>query len=48
MMSEPLDIQGFTSRSLGWKAWLPTLDLAQANPEQLAVLEEMMGLWNTY
>lgn len=40
MMSEPLDIQGFTSRSLGWKAWLPTLDVAQANPEQLAVLEE--------
>lgn len=39
-MSEPLDIQGFTSRSLGWKAWLPILDLAQANPEQVAVLEE--------
>ena len=39
-MSEPLDIQGFTNRSLGWKAWLPTLDLAQANPAQIAVLEE--------
>ncbi|MBK5478211.1 peroxidase-related enzyme [Pseudomonas sp. TH21] len=39
-MSEPLDIQGFTNRSLGWKSWLPTLDLAQANPEQVAVLEE--------
>ncbi|MCU1729842.1 peroxidase-related enzyme [Pseudomonas sp. 7P_10.2_Bac1] len=39
-MSEPLDIQGFTNRTLGWKAWLPTLDLAQASPEQQAVLEE--------
>jgi uncharacterized peroxidase-related enzyme len=39
-MSAPLDIQGFTNRSLGWKAWLPTLDLAQANPAQIAVLEE--------
>jgi uncharacterized peroxidase-related enzyme len=39
-MSDPLDIQGFTNRSLGWKAWLPTLDLAQANPAQVAVLEE--------
>ncbi|WP_426209852.1 peroxidase-related enzyme [Pseudomonas sp. TWR2-1-1] len=39
-MSEFLDIQGFTSRSLGWKAWLPTLDVAQATAEQQAVLEE--------
>ena len=39
-MSEFLDIQGFTSRSLGWKAWLLTLDLAQATAEQQAVLEE--------
>ena len=39
-MSEPLDIQGFTNRSLGWKSWLPTLDLTLANPEQVAVLEE--------
>ena len=39
-MSESLDIQGFTNRTLGWKAWLPTLDPAQASPAQQAVLEE--------
>lgn len=39
-MSEPLDINGFTNRTLGWKAWLPTLALDQATPEQLAVLQE--------
>lgn len=39
-MSESINIQGFTNQSLGWKAWLPTLDLADASPEQLAVLEE--------
>ncbi|MDO7930118.1 peroxidase-related enzyme [Pseudomonas sp. KFB-139] len=38
--SEPLDIQGFTSRTLGWTSWLNTLDLTQADAEQLAVLEE--------
>ncbi len=36
---EPIRINGFTSETLGWKAWLPTLDLAQATPEQTAVLE---------
>ena len=39
-MSESLDIQGFTNRTLGWKAWLPTLDPAHASPAQQAVLEE--------
>lgn len=39
-MSESINIQGFTNQSLGWKAWLPTLDLADASPEQVAVLEE--------
>jgi len=34
-----LNIKGFTSATLGWKAWLPVLDLAQATPEQLAVLD---------
>ncbi|WP_201000770.1 peroxidase-related enzyme [Pseudomonas cichorii] len=38
--SEPLDIQGFTNRTLGWTSWLTTLDLTQADSEQLAVLEE--------
>ena len=31
---------GFTMESLGWAAWLPTLDLADATTEQIAVLEE--------
>jgi len=31
---------GFTMESLGWTAWLETLDLAAATPEQIAVLEE--------
>jgi uncharacterized peroxidase-related enzyme len=35
---EPLRIQGYTSESLGWKSWLPVLDLAQATPKQLEVL----------
>lgn len=39
-MSEPIRIAGFTNEVLGWKAWLPTVGLAQANPEQMAVLEE--------
>ncbi|MFT3720361.1 CMD domain-containing protein [Pseudorhodoferax sp.] len=36
---EPLRINGYTSETLEWKAWLPVLDLAEATPEQLAVLE---------
>ncbi|MBP6894599.1 MAG: peroxidase-related enzyme [Pseudacidovorax sp.] len=36
---EPVRINGFTSETLGWKAWLPVLDLANATPEQTAVLE---------
>lgn len=39
-MSEPIRIDGFTSEELGWKAWLPKVDLASATPEQIAVLEE--------
>jgi uncharacterized peroxidase-related enzyme len=30
---------GFTSQTLGWRAWLDTVALAQATPEQNAVLE---------
>ena len=36
---EPLRIQGFTSATLGWKAWLPTLPLEQATPRQLEILK---------
>ena len=36
---EPLRINGYTSETLDWKAWLPVLDLAQASPAQIAVLE---------
>jgi len=36
---EPLRIHGYTSETLGWKAWLPTLDLTQASPEQVRVLD---------
>ncbi len=36
---EPLRINGYTSETLGWKAWLPTLDLTQASAEQVRVLD---------
>ncbi|MGJ7573048.1 CMD domain-containing protein [Variovorax sp. RB2P76] len=36
---EPLRIDGYTSETLGWKAWLPVIDLAQASPEQVRVLD---------
>lgn len=36
---EPVRVKGFTSESLEWAAWLPVLDLAEATPAQLAVLE---------
>ena len=39
-MSETIRSNGFTNEVLGWKAWLPTLDLNTASPEQIAVLEE--------
>lgn len=39
-MSEPIRDNGFTNEVLGWKAWLPTVDLNSATPEQVAVLEE--------
>jgi uncharacterized peroxidase-related enzyme len=38
-MNTALNINGFTSETLGWKAWLDTVQLAQANPHQLRVLE---------
>lgn len=36
---ETLNIKGYTSASLDWKAWVPVLQLDQATPEQLAILE---------
>ena len=39
-MTELIESNGFTNQVLGWKAWLPTVDLNSATPEQLAVLEE--------
>lgn len=36
---EPLRVNGYTSETLDWKAWLPVLELDQATPAQLAVLE---------
>jgi len=36
---EPVRVNGYTSETLGWKAWLPVVELASATPEQLAVLE---------
>jgi uncharacterized peroxidase-related enzyme len=36
---EPVRINGYTSETLGWKAWLPVLDLVQATPIQMEVLK---------
>ena len=36
---EPLRIDGYTSETLGWKAWLPVIDLTQASAEQVQVLD---------
>jgi uncharacterized peroxidase-related enzyme len=39
-MSRLIEAQGFTNRVLGWDAWLDVVPLANATPEQIAVLEE--------
>lgn len=39
-MSELIRSNGFTNEVLGWKAWLPTVDLNSATREQVAVLHE--------
>lgn len=36
---EPLRVNGYTSETLDWKAWLPVLDPAAATDEQNAVLD---------
>lgn len=39
-MSEVIRIKGFTNESLDWKAWLDVVNLDEATPEQIAILEE--------
>jgi len=39
-MSEVIRIKGFTNETLDWKAWLDVVDIEQATPEQIAILEE--------
>lgn len=39
-MSDLIRSHGFTNETLGWKAWLPTVDLSSATDEQVAVLQE--------
>jgi uncharacterized peroxidase-related enzyme len=39
-MSELIRSNGFTNEVLGWKSWLPTVDLNSATREQTAVLQE--------
>ena len=36
---EPLRVNGYTSETLEWKSWLPVVELAQATPAQIAILE---------
>jgi uncharacterized peroxidase-related enzyme len=40
MMSAILKTKGFTNESLEWRAWLDTVKVTNATPEQVAVLEE--------
>ena len=37
---DAIRLHGFTNESLEWKAWLDVVDLEQATPEQIAILEE--------
>ena len=39
-MSDLIRSHGFTNETLGWKAWLPTVELSSATDEQVAVLQE--------
>ncbi len=36
---EPVRVNGYTSETLEWKSWLPVVELAQATPAQIAILE---------
>jgi uncharacterized peroxidase-related enzyme len=39
-MSKVIKSHGFTSESLGWRAWLDVVDLAGASAQQIEVLEQ--------
>ncbi len=39
-MSEIIQSHGFTNEVLDWRAWLDVVELDQATPEQMAVLDE--------
>ncbi|MDF3833919.1 peroxidase-related enzyme [Cupriavidus basilensis] len=39
-MSAPIKVKGFTNEILDWKAWLDVVQVEQATPGQVAVLEE--------
>lgn len=39
MSQTPIRINGFTNEVLNWKAWLDVVDLEQATPKQIEVLE---------
>lgn len=39
-MSEIIKAHGFTNEVLDWKAWLDVVELDQATPEQMAVLDD--------
>ena len=42
---EPVRVNGYTSETLDWKAWLPLVDLDLATPAQLAVLSSSHPPW---
>jgi len=39
-MSEIIRIKGFTNETLDWKAWLDVVNIDEATPEQIEILEE--------
>lgn len=39
-MSEVIRIKGFTNETLDWKAWLDVVNIDDATPEQIEILEE--------
>lgn len=41
-MSTPAPVPGFTLDALDWASWLETVDIADATPEQIAVLEKSL------
>jgi uncharacterized peroxidase-related enzyme len=40
MSSPVIRINGFTNETLGWRSWLQPVQIGDATPEQLAVLDE--------